>query len=541
MKWSGRMLAAVLASACLFGTVACARTDSQESRQQAVLPEIQAPQSAIYVLNRGEMSDGEYAMAASLQGICAQSEACIYIEDDANFVILEQYLAENEGIRIQRPGSVWELIREKRDALADSGCVLFRMGDSTINMAATIAGMERWLAVPVELAGQARAAGLEVKQDLTAQDSTVTQEELFGKYRDRLNQNLLIHQSPELVTLRDYGIAAGAFCFYTDEDDRAQVKFRQQVFDWANENAISFGWSTDELGYVEQASGSGIAVIPSDHCVNLSLLSSLALSEPIRQKNSPEPVTAQADKHYIALVMSDGDNAQWFETAIPFCGHFYDRVQTAEDYKLSWTAPPMLYRLAPTVLQYVYNMATDRDRFVCGVSGLGYINPTKYPEDALGRFAAESVRAMEQADLQTVTILDNSTSTWRLKQALSAYSAQDSVAGGLMQIEDKYEALDGKLIISDGKPFVSVKKSFWFTSENEDEKISPEWIQDFAQQINALPCDIHSEAGYSYINIHPWSTSIEDLNLLVSLLDDHVEIVYAEELLSLIAENVVQN
>lgn len=110
-----------------------------------------------------------------------------------------------------------------------------------------------------------------------------------------------------------------------------------------------------------------------------------------------------------------------------------------------------------------------------------------------------------------------------------------------MQIEDKYEALDGKLIISDGEPFVSVKKSFWFTSENEDEKISPEWIQDFAQQINSLPCDIHSEAGYSYINIHPWSTSIEDLNLLVSLLDDHVEIVYAEELLSLIAENVVQN
>lgn len=143
MKWSGRMLAAVLASACLFGTAACARTDSQESRQQAALPEIQAPQSAIYVLNRGEMSDGEYAMAASLQGICAQSEACIYIEDDANFVLLEQYLKENEGIRVQRPGSVWELIREKRDALADSGCVLFRMGDSTINMAATIAGMER--------------------------------------------------------------------------------------------------------------------------------------------------------------------------------------------------------------------------------------------------------------------------------------------------------------------------------------------------------------------------------------------------------------
>lgn len=30
---------------------------------------------------------------------------------------------------------------------------------------------------------------------------------------------------------------------------------------------------------------------------------------------------------------------------------------------------------------------------------------------------------MERADLQTVTILDNSTSTWNLRRALSAYSA----------------------------------------------------------------------------------------------------------------------
>lgn len=539
MKMSGRIIAAVVGAACLLGAASCTHSNPQESRPQAVLPEIHAPQSAICVINRGDLSDAEYTVASSLQGICAQSEARIYIEDGENIVFLEQYLKENEGIGVQRFDSVWDLVRENQDVLADSGCVLFRRGDDTINLAFTIAGMERWLAVPAELADQADAAGLEIKQDLTAQDGAMTQEQVFEKYQNRLNKNLLVHQSPELVTLRDYAVATGAFCFYTDEDDRAQVKFRQRVFEWANENAIAFGWSADELGYVKQASESGIAVVPSDHCSNLSLLSSLKLSEPIHQKNSPEQIMAQEDKHYIALVMSDGDNAQWYETTVPFRDHYYDRVQTKGDYKLSWTAPPMLYRLAPTVLQYVYDMATDQDRFVCGVSGLGYINPTRYPEEALKHFVAGTVQAMELADLQTVTILDNSTGIRKLSRALEAYAAQNSISGGLMQIEDKYEALAGKIIFSEGKPFVSVKKSFWFTSENEEEKISREWIEDFAQTINSLPCDIHSEAGYSYINIHPWSTSIEDLNLLVSLLDDHVEIVYAEELLDLIAENVV--
>ncbi len=541
VKIGGRIAAAALGIACLLGTASCVRSDLKEGRAQAVLPEIHAPESVIYVINRGDLSDAEYTVASSLQGICAQREARIYIEDGENIVFLEQYLKENKGISVQRVADLWTLVRENRDALTDGGCVLFRMGDNTINSAFTIAGMERWLAVPEELAGQAEAIGLEIKQDLTKPDGALTQEQVFEKYQDRLNKNLLVHQSPELVTLRDYAVAAGAFCFYTNEDDRAQVKFREQVFEWANENAIAFGWSADELGYVKQASGSAIAVIPSDHCSNLSLLSSLKLREPIHQKNSPEQVTAQEGKHYIALVMSDGDNAQWYETTVPFRDHYYDRVQTAGDYKLSWTAPPMLYRLAPTVLQYVYNMATDRDRFVCGVSGLGYINPTRYPEAALEHFAAGTVQAMRQADLQVVTILDNSTSTHKLGRALEAYAVQESLSGGLMQIEDKYEALDGKMVISGGKPFVSVKKSFWFTSENQEEKISREWIEDFAQELNALPCDIRSEEGYSYINIHPWSTSIEDLNLLVSLLDDHIEIVYAEELLAMIAENVIQD
>lgn len=529
----------VLLISLVFSTAACSKTDARET---AVLPSVNATKSVIYIINRADMSNGEYSVVSSLQGIVAQSESRIFIEDGENMVFLKKYLEENKDIQIKRMSTVSDLIAENSSFINDNGCVLFEEGNNpTVNMAFTVSGMEKYLAVPLSCKDEIEKMGIGVKIDFTEKNNgkyTVTQEDIFEKYKDKLNKNLIFHQSPELITLRDYSVATGAFCFYTDENDKSQVKFREKVFDWANQNAIAFGWSSDELGYVKQASKSAITVIPSDHCSNLSLLSSLELSEPIKQKNQTEKITPQKDKHYIALVMSDGDNVQWYETTIPFREHYHDRVSTAADYKLSWTAPPMMYKLAPTALQYVYDMATDKDRFVCGVSGMGYINPTQYNESALDSFVNESVKAMEKADLQTVTILDNSKSTSKLSKALKYYSKQNSINGGLMQIENKYEALGGKIIFSNNKPFVSAKRSFWFTSENPDEKISKEWIEEFAAQINSLPCDINSENGYSYINIHPWSTSIEDLNYLVSLLDDHIEIVYSDELIEMISENV---
>ncbi|MDE5670862.1 MAG: hypothetical protein K2I14_05310, partial [Eubacterium sp.] len=538
MKRYKKIIISLMLFSIFFCICACSKTN--ESRNTAVLPDLISSESEIYVINRENITDSEYSVVSSLQGITAQSSSKIYIEDGGNLAFLEKYLDENKDVTIKRISSVQELIEAGIDDIRDKGFVLFEEGNNpTINMAFTVAGMEGWLAVPLSLRNEAEAMGLEVKLDLTLKENEeyiTTQEDIFEKYKDKLNKNLLVHQSPELITLRDYAAAAGAFCFYTDEKDNKQVRFRQKVFEWANENAISFGWSSDELGYVKQASKCSVVVIPSDHCSNLSLLSSLKLKEPISQKNKAEEIIPQQGKHYISLVMSDGDNVQWYETTVPFREHYYDRVTAAEQYKLTWTAPPMMYKLAPTVLQYVYDMAADKDRFVCGVSGMGYINPTKYCKNAMNSFVKDTVDAMQQADLQTITILDNSKSSSKLSKALEPYAAVSSINGGIMQINEKYEALGGKILSVNNKPFISAKKSFWFSSENPDETISKEWIEAFAAEINALPSDIHSEDGYSYINIHPWSTTIEDLNYFVSLLDEHIEIVYADELVDMVSK-----
>lgn len=74
--------------------------------------------------------------------------------------------------------------------------------------------------------------------------------------------------------------------------------------------------------------------------------------------------------------------------------------------------------------------------------------------------------------------------------------------------------------------------------KNENEHVSHEWLKNAAEEINAMPADIYSQKGYSYINIHPWSMNIDDVDYFVSLLDEHIEIVSADEFLDLVKDNV---
>ena len=52
--------------------------------------------------------------------------------------------------------------------------------------------------------------------------------------------------------------------------------------------------------------------------------------------------------------------------------------------------------------------------------------------------------------------------------------------------------------------------------------------------------NINSKKGYTVLNVHPWSTTIEHLDYLVSKLDSHVEIVKCDDFLKMI-KNYIKN
>ena len=69
-------------------------------------------------------------------------------------------------------------------------------------------------------------------------------------------------------------------------------------------------------------------------------------------------------------------------------------------------------------------------------------------------------------------------------------------------------------------------------------EVTHEWLDAQAETVNSYPADINSINGYSVINIHPWTISIDSLSYFVSKLDEDVVLVTVDELMDMIKTNV---
>ena len=98
-------------------------------------------------------------------------------------------------------------------------------------------------------------------------------------------------------------------------------------------------------------------------------------------------------------------------------------------------------------------------------------------------------------------------------------------------------SVPGKIYFANDKPFISNRFSLWHP-DGEGTVITEEWLQEQAKIINDYPTDINSINGYSVINVHPWTISIENLAYFVSQLDEDVQLVTLDELLTMVGENI---
>ena len=55
-----------------------------------------------------------------------------------------------------------------------------------------------------------------------------------------------------------------------------------------------------------------------------------------------------------------------------------------------------------------------------------------------------------------------------------------------------------------------------------------------------MPVAPDREEGYTVLNVHPWTVSMESLDYVVKGFSDNVELVYADELIELIKTNIYQ-
>lgn len=499
----------------------------------------------VYVLNESTFtSRGCRHLATALQGLVAKVSPQIFITSTA----LDSYNLEeikNQGINVSytdENGNKWtisSLIDKFRHCITDEGYVLYRETENAegLNVATNYAVINGWLPVPESLEETVKALGLTKKKDISEDNyNFLYQWAFFEKYKKKFNKKAIVSLNYDMAGMRDVAIQQGFYTFFIDDDEGGDL-FRKRVMEYFGNNAHMLGWVKYEVHFVDQASGTGNMISPSDHCFNNSLLSSLKTPIPAQkaQKNS----YTDTNKHYVALIMSDGDNMQWIQNGYR---EFFKKISLENNFPVTWSFPPMLQEFSPVTVKKVYSEATEMDYFMAGVSGAGYMHPTQYPKDALAEFTDITAATMAKSGLSYVQLLDktpeNELEEFKLLNACRYYSRYDNIKGGVISLDpDRYAGGNGKIWFVDEKPFVTYRLSLWHPS-GDMSLVTKQWLDEQAAFINSQPADISSPDGYSAVNIHPWTVSIDSLSYFVSKLDSHIQLVTVDELMEMITNNI---
>lgn len=496
----------------------------------------------IYVVNGGVSAD-ERAAIQSLQGLVARDKATIFInygmDSKTELAFLEN--AGHKLIRTDENGANWtlkNLVPRFSSYITDNSYVLFTSTETTeqINMAFNYATVYGCLAIPESCEETAKALGLKKAYDLTEKEITVNDQDAFyEEHKALFRTDALVHQNYMVSGLRDFAVQQNIFITYAMDSDYVERTFRDKVLSELEPSSIVFGWCQYEVKFTESVSSFGHFVIPSDHCFNMTILNACEPQQISEKKEVKAPELDPA-KHYIAIVYSDGDNAQWISNGFQ---EFHTWQSYGIDTPITWTFAPLMNEFSPVAVK----KATDNMgncSFITGPSGAGYARVSKMSAEKLEAYSEFTAATMLASGLTTMTLLDEPLSLpgflWENK--LSYFARYDNINGGILQIDPtRYAGGEGKVFFVDDKPFVSVRLSLWYPSGNADE-VTNEWLKEQAEIVNNYSADINSISGYSVINVHPWTVGPDDLAYFVSQLDDGVEVISADELIAAVTANV---
>lgn len=490
----------------------------------------------VHVLDATGFGDEEFALAIAVQGLLAQNGETFLIDVDHYVEYLDKEAWAPTRI------SLADLIKLHQTDLPGYFVYDYKAYDGQYNAAITLASATGLLPVPNSLRNMFVG---EPVRDLSKEKEPDIQRTIWLENREKLGKNGLIHmvisENDHKPFLRDFALRNKWASLYFPETAEGR-KFLDEVLSYLDKGITIYGWTSDEISFVEAISRYGDFINPSDWSSNKSFFASDKLEKATRKKL---PDIALPNKHYACLMVSDGDNTQWLERDFAFNSFYGQRLSKKRDYPLTMTTSPSLCYICPTIIRSHYEMAKNED-WVSGVSGLGYMNPCAFPKENLPLFVDKTAEAMEKADLQIVTLLDNlaNMDEETVKRVVETYAAKKEIEGGLWEIDPIcYRGGEGKMFFaSNGKPFVSARYSLWKSNDILDDwEASKKFVEDLATKINSEALiDPNSEKGYSLINVHPWSMKNEEVDYFVSLLREDIQLLGATEFLNLVKRNLAK-
>lgn len=489
----------------------------------------------LYVISENNMTKAEQTMITTLQGIVSsKSNEQIYILSDSepDYKLWLEDLKKNYNVKYKVIKNPWMLLKTFKSYV--DGYILYTtFNPPSINNACSLASLKNSLAIDEAIEEMVKEQGLtKLVKDCRNTDKYWAFNTLWNS---GLNHSTVIEISPDKpMALRDYAITSKSLVFY--EDNINDSSFRESIFKSMDDNGHCLGWGPDEHTNVTIASKYGIDVTAADWSYNLSVLSSYP-STPQKQRQDAN-FKGEDGVHYVTFIMSDGDNQQWMLGSNYSAKNWFGSNYRG-DFNLGWSINKSLYYLAPTVFHKYYESANSSkyfDNFVTSPSGNGYMYPSKFPINKLDSYTNILSEYMKNVDQNYVLILDDEalykTNVW------DKYTSHDNIHGLLYLNYYKNNSYEGKIVWSNNKPIVSCRDLLWWGLESENNL-----IDNINKRINLGYTDIKNPNSYSFVYVHVWSNTMDNVNDVINKLSQNprVRIVTPNNFMKLINENVKSN
>lgn len=475
----------------------------------------------LYVIDVNGMSPAEATMFATLQGLIVNKTAdqIYFIAANTDYELFLRDLADGYGIEFAYLNNPWDLLNIYRPYIKDY--ILYSNGNRSINAACSLSGVLDALAVEECLESKVIEFGL-TSRVLNVKDKDEAW--VVENYWEQLNHRIVIEQQlSKTPYLRDYAAMSKALVI-------SDNTIRDAVLSRLEGDAIVMGWGEagGEDGFIAPASASGAFTIPSDWSLNLSVLSRFQLERIIQQERNE--LVAETDVHYLTIVMSDGDNQQWALNRLATNRKWYGSPLRGS-FHLGWGMSPSMYDLAPTIQKWYYDQASDgafKDQFIVGPSGNGYMYPSLYPTEQLALHTQRLNDYMGKLDLRTVSVIDVNRSLYRM-DVWEHYTSQPNIDGILYLEYSPHHHYEGEIVWSGGKPVISCRDILWEGLELEDEVL---------RNVNSRSTDINNPDAYTFLYVHAWSTTLDQIQYIVHRLHPNVRVVTPEHFIQLVRRNL---
>lgn len=329
-------------------------------------------------------------------------------------------------------GSQYELLAKYAKEL--KGVVLYdpKISPHYRNVAGTLAGVNRAVPATAEVYARMKGQGIElgVVADLTRETAT-SPVEIYQNLHDQVwpkcDKRIIVSARPtegggDFHHTRDMASACGAAVIWLDpripEEKDVLEKFLE---DMKAGEAVALGWYASERSGITTLSAYGIGTLAADHFVSSTVFA--GTDHRILVPKVPKKPEL-ANKVYVSIFLSDGDNIQYTQHAMR---KNWDRsAQTRGKIPLNWTIAPGLVDIAPGILNHYYTTTTEKDCFVTGPSGMGYLMPVNTlnePGAPVGvtltdparmeAFARLTETYLQRSGLRVMTIWDDATAMQR--------------------------------------------------------------------------------------------------------------------------------